>query len=46
MAVALANTLDPITGEDQLGDLDGLRTFLGEVPKEWREDGVDLNDVT
>lgn len=44
LAVALANTLDPITGEDQLGDLDGLRSFLGEVPKEWREDWVELNE--
>jgi predicted RNA-binding Zn ribbon-like protein len=44
LAVALANTLDPITGEDLLADLDGLRAFLAEVPKEWREQWVDLNE--
>ncbi len=44
LAVALANTLDPITGEDLLGDLDGFRAFLAEVPKEWREEWIDLDE--
>jgi len=39
MAVDLVNTLERVTGEDELSDLEGLVTFLATYENEWH--GVD-----